>query len=149
MDRDITGPMVFCHCIVCEYYAIIHDLSSIVYHVLESVWCSEYHTFRVGGYAWHGNVFRIEGLLWRESSSCRCILSTKMSNSEYYWVICCYPEEAVEQTVDCSATWDVQRSCDATFVYCVYMYTAGVNTMSLHRLKAIITRACLNIKPSF
>ena len=84
MARTITGPMVFCHCLVWEYYAIIQDLSSVEYHVLESVWCCGYHTFRIGGYTWHGNVFHIKGLLWRESSGCLCILSTKMSNSKYY-----------------------------------------------------------------
>ena len=54
----------------------------------------------------NGNIFRVTGPLWGESSGHRCILLTKASDAELWCMLWCASGHTVEQTVDLSVIWD-------------------------------------------
>ena len=56
--------------------------------------------------SWNGNILRVTGPLWGESTGHRRIPLTKASGAE----LCCYlwsaPAETVEQTIETTVIWD-------------------------------------------
>ena len=54
----------------------------------------------------NGNIFRITGLLWRESTAHRWIPLTKASDAELWFFIWRSPEQTAKQTADMLVIWD-------------------------------------------
>ena len=54
----------------------------------------------------NGNIFRITGPLWGESTSLRWIPLTKASDAELWWFFLFVPEQTVEQTIKSQVIWD-------------------------------------------
>ena len=54
----------------------------------------------------NGNIFRVTGPLWGESTGHRWIPLTKASNAERWCFLWCAPQQTAEQTVDMLVIWD-------------------------------------------
>ena len=55
----------------------------------------------------NGNIFRVSGLLWRESTGHRWIPLTKASNAELWCFLWSAPEKMAEQTIETLVILDV------------------------------------------
>ena len=53
-----------------------------------------------------GNVFRVTGPLWGESTGDRWIPLTKASDADLWCFLWCAPEQVVEQTNESPVIWD-------------------------------------------
>ena len=54
----------------------------------------------------NGNIFRITGPLWGESTGHRWILLTKASDADLWCFLWSVPEKTVEQIIEMPVTWD-------------------------------------------
>ena len=54
----------------------------------------------------NGNIFRVTGPLWGESTGHRWIPLTKASEAELWWFGWSAPEQIVEQTIETPVIWD-------------------------------------------
>ena len=55
----------------------------------------------------NGNIFRVTGSLWGESTGDRWIPLTKASDAELKCFLWSAPEQTVEQTIETPVIWDV------------------------------------------
>ena len=53
-----------------------------------------------------GNIFRITGLWWGESTGARWIPLGKASDAELWYIFWSAPEQTVEQTIEMPVIWD-------------------------------------------
>ena len=56
--------------------------------------------------SWNGNIFRVTGPLWGESTGHRSIPLTKASDTELWCLLWSAPEQTVEQTIETPVIWD-------------------------------------------
>ena len=78
--------------VMCDTYLLSHwGLSNIA----DNWWTSS-----------NGNIFRVTGPLWGESTGHRWIPLTKVSDTELWCVIWSAPEQTVEQTIKTPVIWD-------------------------------------------
>ena len=54
----------------------------------------------------NGNIFRVTGPLWGESTGHRWIPHTKSSDAELWCFLWCAPEQTLEQTSETPVIWD-------------------------------------------
>ena len=54
----------------------------------------------------NGNIFRVTGPMWGESTDRWSIPLTKVSNVEHWWFLSCAPEHTADQTADLLVIWD-------------------------------------------
>ena len=74
---------------------------------------------------WLGNVFRISGLLWKESTGHRWFPLTK---GHQWWFIWCWPKRAVGNTVELPVIWDTMT---LMWHHCNELWlAAGLTSMS-------------------
>ena len=58
----------------------------------------------------NGNIFRITGPLWGESTGRRWFSLTKATDAELWCFLWCRPEQTSEQTIETPVFWDAWRS---------------------------------------
>ena len=58
----------------------------------------------------NGNIFRVTGPLWGESTGHRWIPLTMASDMELWYYIWAAPEQTVEQTIEMPVIWDTIAS---------------------------------------
>ena len=80
--------------------------------MISPVMCSEINLENMG-VMWqvvmtssNGNIFRVTGPLWGESTGDRWIPLTKASDAELWYFLWSAPEQTVEQTINTPVIWD-------------------------------------------